>query len=97
MVHVEYHGQQETTPAVTRCTAGARPRLDEEVLHRIVVVGGGAAGLELATRLGERLACPLLIVPGVPTADPTGSDGPTGRLIASEELEKSVPVNRLTT
>ena len=72
-------------------------RLGEEVLHRIVVVGGGAAGLELVTRLGERLACPLLIVPGVPTADPTGSDGPTGRLIASEELEKSVPVNRLTT
>jgi NADH dehydrogenase len=27
----------------------------EEGLHRVVVVGGGAAGLELATRLGERL------------------------------------------
>ena len=27
----------------------------EEGLHRIVVVGGGAAGLELATRLGDRL------------------------------------------
>ena len=31
-------------------TAPARP------LHRIVVVGGGAGGLELATKLGERLA-----------------------------------------
>src|SRR5882724_5001122 len=28
---------------------------ETEVLHRIVVVGGGAAGLELVTRLGERL------------------------------------------
>jgi NADH dehydrogenase len=28
---------------------------DEEVLRHIVVVGGGAAGLELATRLGDRL------------------------------------------
>ena len=26
-----------------------------EALHRIVVVGGGAAGLELVTRLGDRL------------------------------------------
>jgi len=29
--------------------------LGDEALHRIVVVGGGAAGLELATRLGDRL------------------------------------------
>ena len=29
--------------------------LEEEGLHRIVVVGGGAAGLELVTRLGDRL------------------------------------------
>ena len=44
--------------------ADARPRgsaprdrehTDEEALHRIVVVGGGAAGLELVTRLGNRL------------------------------------------
>ena len=28
---------------------------DQEKLHRIVVVGGGAAGLELVTRLGDRL------------------------------------------
>jgi NADH:ubiquinone reductase (H+-translocating) len=35
------------------------PRADEDsrpqVLHRILVVGGGAAGLELVTRLGDRL------------------------------------------
>jgi NADH dehydrogenase len=30
-------------------------RRSDEALHRIVVVGGGAAGLELATRLGDRL------------------------------------------
>jgi NADH dehydrogenase len=33
----------------------ARERSGEEALHRIVVVGGGAAGLELVTRLGDRL------------------------------------------
>src|SRR6476469_1753729 len=35
--------------------ATVRTHLDEEALHRIVVVGGGAAGLELVTRLGDRL------------------------------------------
>src|SRR5215831_16222421 len=30
-------------------------RLAAAALHRIVVVGGGAAGLELVTRLGNRL------------------------------------------
>jgi NADH:quinone reductase (non-electrogenic) len=30
-------------------------RSSEEALHRIVVVGGGAAGLELVTQLGDRL------------------------------------------
>ena len=29
---------------------------DESDLHHIVVVGGGAGGLELVTRLGDRLA-----------------------------------------
>jgi NADH dehydrogenase len=28
---------------------------NQEILHRIVVVGGGAAGLELATKLGDRV------------------------------------------
>jgi len=32
-----------------------KPTLDPENLHRIVVVGGGAGGLELVTRLGNRL------------------------------------------
>ncbi|HEX4617763.1 MAG TPA: FAD-dependent oxidoreductase, partial [Stellaceae bacterium] len=31
------------------------PLVDEGPPHRIVVIGGGAAGLELATRLGDRL------------------------------------------
>jgi NADH dehydrogenase len=30
-------------------------RAGETALHRVVVVGGGAAGLELVTRLGDRL------------------------------------------
>jgi NADH:ubiquinone reductase (H+-translocating) len=34
-------------------TATLRP--GETALHRVVVVGGGAAGLELVTRLGYRL------------------------------------------
>ena len=33
----------------------AEPSSGEQGPHRIVVVGGGAAGLELATRLGDRL------------------------------------------
>jgi len=30
-------------------------RSSEEALHRVVVVGGGAAGMELVTQLGDRL------------------------------------------
>src|SRR5919201_2098475 len=37
-------------PAAVRAAAAS-----ENALHRIVVVGGGAAGLELVTRLGDRL------------------------------------------
>jgi NADH:ubiquinone reductase (H+-translocating) len=38
-------------------TAAMRPNepLGDEALHRIVVVGGGAAGLELVTRIGDGL------------------------------------------
>jgi NADH dehydrogenase len=36
-------------------TAGPHARLEEGALHRIVVVGGGAGGLELVTRLGWKL------------------------------------------
>jgi NADH dehydrogenase FAD-containing subunit len=38
----------------TVATRADRP-LEDEGLHKIVVVGGGAAGLELVTRLGDRL------------------------------------------
>ena len=55
MVDVKYQDKQETTCAGARSTSGARPRPGEDALHHIVVVGGGAAGLELATRLGDHL------------------------------------------
>ena len=35
--------------------APARVRIAEPALHHSVIVGGGAAGLELATKLGARL------------------------------------------
>jgi NADH dehydrogenase len=41
--------------AHTRPDTVLRTGVGEASLHRIVVVGGGAAGLELATRLGNRL------------------------------------------
>src|SRR5260370_10043989 len=43
----------DLNPGTVASRAGAGP--DSESLHRIVVVGGGAAGLELVTRLGNRL------------------------------------------
>ncbi|MDB5922029.1 MAG: dehydrogenase [Betaproteobacteria bacterium] len=42
-----------TPPVAT--TAAPHAHSGEEALHRVVVVGGGAAGLELVTRLGDRL------------------------------------------
>ncbi len=39
-------------------TDASPPRLDDAApagAHRIVIVGGGAGGLELATRLGDKL------------------------------------------
>jgi NADH:ubiquinone reductase (H+-translocating) len=48
------HAMDRRRPA--RMRAGRlRSQVEEEGLHRIVVVGGGAAGLELVTRLGDRL------------------------------------------
>ena len=50
-------GRPGQSPVDAHETAAMRPNepLGDEALHRIVVVGGGAAGLELATRLGDRL------------------------------------------
>src|SRR5258706_5244181 len=42
-------------PSWNGTTMQADKRLDGEALHDIVIVGGGAAGLELAARLGDRL------------------------------------------
>jgi NADH dehydrogenase len=47
------HNPTHADPAAG--TAAPRAGLGEEALHRIVVVGGGAAGLELVTHLGDRL------------------------------------------
>jgi hypothetical protein len=51
--------QFDATSADSHPDAGAESHPNEPhtgaVLHRIVVVGGGAAGLELVTRLGDRL------------------------------------------
>ncbi len=44
-----------TEPARHNAPAAASELPDAPRLHRIVVVGGGAAGLELATRLGDHL------------------------------------------
>jgi NADH dehydrogenase len=43
----------DLNPETVASPTGAGP--DSENLHRIVVVGGGAAGLELVTQLGDRL------------------------------------------
>jgi NADH dehydrogenase len=42
-------------PRLERVTTRSETPVEDEGLHRIVVVGGGAAGLELVTRLGDRL------------------------------------------
>ena len=48
------HGE-DTIPEPRPPVKEARVGPPEQILHRIVVVGGGAAGLELVTRLGDRL------------------------------------------
>lgn len=54
---VPRQGALEARPDLHPSTAilPVAERASEQNLHRIVVVGGGAAGLELATRLGDRL------------------------------------------
>jgi len=47
------HGSAHSDTSDKTTASGASP--GKETLHRIVVVGGGAAGLELVTRLGDRL------------------------------------------
>src|SRR6266403_5839976 len=42
-------------PRLNRVTTSSGGSVQDEGLHKIVVVGGGAAGLELVTRLGDRL------------------------------------------
>jgi NADH:ubiquinone reductase (H+-translocating) len=55
-MEVRQSESHETTRADTQpVTAAAHARVSNEALHRVVVVGGGAAGLELVTRLGDRL------------------------------------------
>jgi NADH dehydrogenase len=44
-----------TDPRPEKVAMRPSERLEDEALHQIVVVGGGAAGLELVTRLGDRL------------------------------------------
>jgi len=42
-------------PRLKRATTSSEGSVQDEGLHKIVAVGGDAAGLELATRLGDRL------------------------------------------
>ena len=43
------------TASSTAVPSAVRPSRAASLLHHIVIVGGGAAGLELATKLGDRL------------------------------------------
>jgi NADH:ubiquinone reductase (H+-translocating) len=55
---LDHHGDDDGTNVVSQSEGSPIPAdesVGEKGLHRIVVVGGGAAGLELVTRLGERL------------------------------------------
>ena len=42
-------------PRLKWATTSSDGSVEDEGLHKIVAVGGGAAGLELVTRLGDRL------------------------------------------
>jgi len=54
-VHRQAGERRPADPPFATATPHAPESSDEEGLHRVVVVGGGAAGLELVTRLGDRL------------------------------------------
>ncbi|MEK0086169.1 NAD(P)/FAD-dependent oxidoreductase [Benzoatithermus flavus] len=49
------HGREGAAPPATALPSAERPSVAADGLHRIVIVGGGAGGLVLATRLGHRL------------------------------------------
>jgi NADH dehydrogenase FAD-containing subunit len=46
---------ESETANSTAVPSAVRPSRVASLLHHIVIVGGGAAGLELATKLGDRL------------------------------------------
>src|SRR5438874_2725580 len=48
-------GDPDGNPSVAAVTAVTEVSERPGALHRIVIVGGGAGGLELATRLGDKL------------------------------------------
>ena len=50
-----HHDSMVADPGPGVVTSRADGLLEDKHLHRIIVVGGGAAGLELVTRLGDRL------------------------------------------
>ena len=50
-----HHDSMVADPGPGVVTSRADGLLEDKHLHRIVLVGGGAAGLELVTRLGDRL------------------------------------------
>jgi NADH dehydrogenase len=55
IIHRESWAPVERNDLVDQVASHAEQDPGQEALHRIVVVGGGAAGLELVTRLGNRL------------------------------------------
>ena len=52
---LDRNADDEVTVAKGPETARQREHVGEDKLHHVVVVGGGAAGLELVTRLGDHL------------------------------------------
>ena len=61
-----------------------RVKEQDDSLHHIVVVGGGAAGLELVTQLGEKLGLSLVLVHVVPLPVPVA---PTVGMVPVADVE----------